>query len=111
MEQRRHWWNGKWGRLARRDVFLRVDADRWHVEQRAGGAEGVSRFYEYGSADEAEETVRALLDGPDAWRELSPRPPAAGPSRTLTRRRPGPSVAVPAAAAFSGGTAWEPRRG
>ena len=53
MEQRKHWWNGKWGRLARRDVFLRVDADRWHVEQRAGGAEGVSQFYEYDSADEA----------------------------------------------------------
>lgn len=82
MEQRKHWWNGKWGRLARRDVFLRVDADRWHVEQRAGGAEGISRFYEYGSADEAEDTVRALLDGPDTWRELSPARPAAGPSRT-----------------------------
>ena len=74
MEQRKHWWNGKWGRHARRDVFLRVDADRWHVEQRAGGAEGISRFYEYASADEAEETVRALLDGPDNWRELSPAP-------------------------------------
>jgi hypothetical protein len=75
MEQRRHWWNGKWGRLGRRDVFLRVDADRWHVEQRAGGAEGLSRFYEHGSADEAYETVRALLAGAEGWRELSPRPP------------------------------------
>ncbi|MER7168206.1 hypothetical protein ABT336_19325 [Micromonospora sp. NPDC000207] len=74
MEQRRHWWNGKWGRLARRDVFLRVDADHWYVEQRAGGAEGVSRFYEHTGPDEAEETVRALLDGADTWRELSPRP-------------------------------------
>ncbi|MFC8850042.1 MULTISPECIES: hypothetical protein [unclassified Micromonospora] len=75
MEQRKHWWNGKWGRLARRDVFLRVDGDRWHVEQRAGGAEGVSQFYEYPSVEEAEETVRALLAGADGWRELSPRPP------------------------------------
>ncbi len=74
MEQRKHWWNGKWGRLARRDVFLRVNADRWHVEQRAGGAEGVSQFYEYSSVEEAEETVRALLHGTDTWRELSPRP-------------------------------------
>ncbi|MCX4468901.1 hypothetical protein C5N14_10410 [Micromonospora sp. MW-13] len=75
MEQRKHWWNGKWGRLARRDVFLRVNGDQWHVEQRAGGAEGVSQFYEYPSVEEAEETVRALLAGADDWRELSPRPP------------------------------------
>lgn len=63
--------------MARRDVFLRVDADRWYVEQRAGGAEGVSRFYEYDSMEEAEETVRALLAQGDGWRELSPRPPSA----------------------------------
>ncbi|RUL90979.1 MULTISPECIES: hypothetical protein [Micromonospora] len=76
MEQRKHWWNGKWGRLARRDVFLRTDADRWYVEQRAGGAEGVSRFYEYDTLDAAEETIRALLHPTDPWRELSPRPPS-----------------------------------
>jgi len=75
MEQRKHWWNGKWGRLARRDVFLRTDGDRWYVEQRAGGAEGISRFYEYGDEDAAYEAVRGLLVGPDTWRELSARPP------------------------------------
>ncbi len=75
MEQRRHWWNGKWGRLARRDVLLRVDADRWHVEQRAGGAEGISRYFEYDTEDAAYDAVRALLTGSDAWRELTPRPP------------------------------------
>ena len=75
MEQRKHWWNGKWGRLARRDVFLRTDGDRWYVEQRAGGAEGTSRFFEYGDEDDACEAVRGLLAGPGNWRELSPRPP------------------------------------
>ena len=70
MEQRKHWWNGKWGRLARRDVYLRADADQWFVEQRAGGAEGVSRFYEYDSEDQAYEAVRALLSGPDEWHPL-----------------------------------------
>lgn len=70
MEQRKHWWNSKWGRLARRDVYLRADADQWFVEQRAGGAEGVSRFYEYDSEDEAYEAVRALLSGPEEWRPL-----------------------------------------
>jgi hypothetical protein len=70
MEQRKHWWNGKWGRLARRDVYLRADADQWFVEQPAGGAEGVSRFYEFVSEDEAYEAVRLMLDGPDDWRQL-----------------------------------------
>ncbi len=70
MEQRKHWWNGKWERLARRDVYLRADADQWFVEQRAGGADGMSRFYEYDSEDEAYEAVRALLTGPDEWRRL-----------------------------------------
>ncbi|MEE6261119.1 hypothetical protein [Plantactinospora sonchi] len=78
MEQRKHWWNGKWGRLARRDVYLRADADQWHVEQRAGGAEGISRFYEFNTEEAAYETIRALLAGTDSWRELSPRPPGAG---------------------------------
>lgn len=78
MEQRKHWWNGKWGRLARRDVFLRADADRWFVEERAGGAEGVSRFHEFDSEDAAYEAVRGLLVGPDPWRELSTRPHGTG---------------------------------
>ncbi len=101
MEQRKHWWNGKWGRLARRDVFLRVDADRWHVEQRAGGAEGVSRFYEHASADEAEETVRALLDGRGHLARAVP-PPAGRlglrPADAPTRR----DVSGPRPAAWAG---------
>jgi len=43
MEQRKHWWNGKWGRIARRDIFLRVSGDQWYVESRNGGADGVSQ--------------------------------------------------------------------
>jgi hypothetical protein len=71
VEQRKHWWNGNWGRLARRDVYLRTDGDQWFVEQRAGGAEGMSRFFEFGSEDDAYEVVRALLAGSEDWRELS----------------------------------------
>jgi hypothetical protein len=74
MEQRKHWWNGKWGRLARKDVFLRVGGGRWQVEQRAGGAEGVSSFYDFDSEEAAYEAARALLDEDDGWRELSVRP-------------------------------------
>ena len=71
MEQRKHWWNGHWGRLARRDVFLRTDGDQWFVEQRAGGSEGLSRYFEFASEDDAYDIVHALLVGSDDWRELS----------------------------------------
>ena len=40
MERRKHWWNGTWGRLARRDVYLFEDAGHWWVESREGGADG-----------------------------------------------------------------------
>jgi hypothetical protein len=36
----RHWFNGKWGRLARRDVKIFVDVS-WWVEARQGGSEGL----------------------------------------------------------------------
>ena len=36
----RHWWNGRWGRIARRDIYLRADGDRYVVEAREGGADG-----------------------------------------------------------------------
>jgi hypothetical protein len=73
VEQRKHWWNGNWGRLARRDVYLRTDGDRWYVEQRAGGADGVSRWYEFDDEDTAYDLIRTLLAGTDDWRDLSPR--------------------------------------
>ena len=60
--------------MARRDVFLRSDGVQWVVEQRAGGAEGVSHWYELDSEDEAYELIRALLSGDGDWRELTPRP-------------------------------------
>ena len=76
MEQRKHWWNGKWGRAARKDVYLRVSGDQWYVEQRSGGADGVSTFVEFNGEEGALDAVRALLAGPEDWRELSVRPPA-----------------------------------
>jgi hypothetical protein len=69
VEQRRHWWNGKWGSLARRDIYLRADADTWWVGERAGGPEGSSRRWEFGDEDQALDVVRALA-GDDDWREI-----------------------------------------
>jgi hypothetical protein len=36
----RWWWNGKWGRLARRDVEIHREDGALFVVARAGGAEG-----------------------------------------------------------------------
>ncbi len=73
MEQRKHWWNSRWGRLARRDVYLREDGGTWHVEDRVGGADGRSRWYEYADEDAAMEQVRTLLATGDGWLELEVR--------------------------------------
>jgi hypothetical protein len=48
MERRKHWWNARWGRLARRDLYLREDAGIWLVEDRVGGPDGKSQFQPFG---------------------------------------------------------------
>jgi hypothetical protein len=70
VERRKHWWNGTWGRLARHDVLLYEDGGRWLVESREGGADGRSRWYEYGDEQAATECVRGLLADSPRWREL-----------------------------------------
>ncbi len=74
MEQRRHWWNARWGRIARRDVYLRVDGDQWYVQARDGGPDGRSRWWELTDEDLALEVVRGLLAGSDDWREITVGP-------------------------------------
>jgi hypothetical protein len=71
MEQRKHFWNGRWGRLARRDLYLREDAGIWVIEDREGGADGRGRYYEHHDEDAALDHVRDLLAMGDGWRELS----------------------------------------
>ncbi len=46
METVGRWWNGTWGRLARRDVYLRIGTVS-EVEAREGGAEGRSRTWQF----------------------------------------------------------------
>jgi len=70
MEKRKHYWNGRWGRLARHDIMLYADGTQWQVEHRVGGSEGRSRCYEYTDADAALDRVRDLLTGGDGWQEL-----------------------------------------
>lgn len=70
MEKRKHFWNGRWGRLARVDIVLYEDAGRWVVEERTGGVEGRSTMVEFDREDEALDRVRDLLAGTADWREL-----------------------------------------
>lgn len=70
MEKRKHFWNGRWGRLARVDVFLYEDAGLWTVEERAGGVEGRSQVTEFDREDDAFDRLRDLMAGTDDWREL-----------------------------------------
>lgn len=70
MEKRKHYWNGRWGRLARQDVLLYEDAGEWTVEHRIGGVEGQSRRLEFSHEDAALDRLRDLLAGGDDWRDL-----------------------------------------
>ncbi len=72
MERRKHYWNGRWGRLSRMDVLVFEDAGAWVVEAREGGAEGKSRWFELPDEDLALDCVRDLitLSKMDGWKEL-----------------------------------------
>jgi hypothetical protein len=69
------WWNGRWGRLARRDVLVWTTEDRgrWMVEVRDGGAEGRSRFKEASSEHEVFAlAMQCRNESPeDEWKDIS----------------------------------------
>jgi hypothetical protein len=72
VERRKHYWNGRWGRLARMDILVFEDAGAWVVEAREGGADGKSRWFELPDEDRALDCVRDLItvSKMDGWREL-----------------------------------------
>jgi hypothetical protein len=70
MERRKFWWNGKWGRLARRDILLYEDGGVWWLETREGGVEGRSRWAEFHTEEAACDAVRPMIEGPDRWRQM-----------------------------------------
>ena len=71
MEKRKHYWNGRWGRIARLDILVFEDAGLWTVERRVGGVEGRSVVVEFDDEDAALDRLRDLLAGTDDWRELT----------------------------------------
>lgn len=70
MERRKFWWNGKWGRIARRDILLYEDGGMWWLERREGGAEGRSTWSGFGSEQAAHEAVATLTASGERWREM-----------------------------------------
>ncbi|PWU50698.1 hypothetical protein DLJ46_06470 [Micromonospora globispora] len=65
------WWNGIWGRLARRDVWLTREV-RWKVIARAGDSEtGQVLRWEFDTETEARAMVERLLaaDAGGTWRQ------------------------------------------
>jgi hypothetical protein len=45
----RHWWNRRWGRMARRDVYIRTDGVAFRLELREGGTDsgrGARRWFD-----------------------------------------------------------------
>ena len=72
MELVGRWWNGLWGRMARRDIWPTFDGDRWHVRAREGGDDGREVTYHY----EREYQARAMVDRlmatspPAKWKDL-----------------------------------------
>jgi hypothetical protein len=68
----RRWWNGIWGRLARRDIWL-IRQTRWLVRARQGDAEsGRVLWWHYDTRQQAQAMVDRLIqaDGSGSWREL-----------------------------------------
>jgi hypothetical protein len=66
------WWNGSWGRLGRRDIWLSTDGRRWEVRFRDGGADG--REGEFAFADEVQArgfVQRQIETAPGQWKDLT----------------------------------------
>jgi len=65
------WWNGRWGRLARRDVRLVVETE-WRVEALTGGVEGKLKSWTFNNETDARAMVdRLLTTGGDGWRGMA----------------------------------------
>ena len=67
------WWNGRWGRRTRRDVWLTREV-RWHVRAREGTADS-GRELKWDFADEAaaRHMVERLIRSDPAvrWRDIT----------------------------------------
>ena len=63
-------WNGKVGRLARRDVEIHHEPESWAVEARQGGPEGESKRWAAGTEDQARKMAEHLMRTDERWRSM-----------------------------------------
>src|SRR5262245_7776770 len=73
MELRARWWNGRWGRLARRDIWLKHD-QVWRVEARKGDGDAKIWSHDYPTEHEARAAIAAMMKrtgGPGEWQDLT----------------------------------------
>jgi hypothetical protein len=71
MEQRfKWWWNGRWGRLARRDVKVYRDGDTFRVEAVQGGVEGPIRQFPDLPESAAVDVAKSLMEESDGWQDM-----------------------------------------
>jgi hypothetical protein len=66
----RRWWNGHYGRLARRDVVIFIDGDGWRVEAWEGGPEGRIRAWAPPTEEDCLLLADDLMSDSEGWREL-----------------------------------------
>ncbi|RZU75867.1 hypothetical protein EV384_4439 [Micromonospora kangleipakensis] len=72
MEVKGRWWNGNWGRIARRDIWLLSDGHRWRVRGRLGGDGGREVAYEFDDEQQARAMVNRMMEtSAGAWRDLT----------------------------------------
>ncbi len=69
---RGRYWNGAWGRLARRDIWLLSDGRLWRVRGRLGGDGGQEVCHEFADEGSAREMVdRIMKASAGRWRDLT----------------------------------------
>ncbi len=72
MELLGKWWNSRWGRLARLDIWLYRDGEQYLVQARKGDSESPSRTWTYACEPDARAMVQQLIDtGGDGWQEMT----------------------------------------
>jgi hypothetical protein len=66
------WWNGQYGRLARRDIWLTSDGRTWHVRARQGDNDGREIHYDFDREYEAAAMVDRLRKAvPGRWKDIT----------------------------------------
>jgi hypothetical protein len=71
------WWNKRWGRLARRDIWLKRDTT-WRVEARQGDGHSHVWTHDYPSEADARAAIAAMIErtgGDSEWTQFTPSPP------------------------------------